>query len=137
MSFIAEPVKIHPGDRIGDAGELDGNTDRNNDRAENNSVDQSEEESSVRQRNQPQHHQARLHLDSAEDQSANSAPGSSPLNNLFANNTELREDSLSDADGSDLQGTRHVLCAVLGVLTRLSFLCSFGEEYVQASTERS
>ena len=79
---------------------------------------------------QPPHHQQTMHLNSTEQQNANTQQLSRLLGNMLADNNEIKEETIP-IEHTEFQKIRQILCAVLGVLTRLSFLCSFGNEYVQ------
>ena len=73
-----------------------------------------------------------MHLNNAEDHNTATYQTSSLLANLLSNNETIKEETVV-VDNSEFNKIRQILCAVLGVLTRLSFLCSFGTEYVQVS----
>ena len=73
-----------------------------------------------------------MHLNNTQEQNATTARLSNLLGNLLTDNSEIKEESVT-IEQADFQKIRQILCAVLGVLTRLSFLCSFGKEYVQVS----
>ena len=132
LLFFSEPVKIHPGDRIGDAAE--GEESRNNSSelfTENHSQNDVEQHNeNYHRRVQLPHHQQTMHLNSTEQQNANTHQLPRLLGNMLADNNEIKEEA-TPIEHTEFQKIRQILCAVLGVLTRLSFLCSFGNEYVQ------
>ena len=132
--FFIEPVKIHPGDRIGDAAEGEIPVEENGSEihTENHSLNSAEHDETFHRRTQPRHHQNTMHLNNAEDHNTAANQTSSLLANLLSNNETIKEETVV-VDNSEFNKIRQILCAVLGVLTRLSFLCSFGTEYVQVS----